>query len=213
MQESSPFWGITDQMLWGDLKPGERSALFVQQGRSPVYFFYLNTAPPELPEIAGVEAEPVRIELPEWAALGSGKLGLVQALIYDQCRVNNGYPYALTRADELAVIMNEEREALETMILQAVSRYEMPFPRLSRKAEQKRIARGPFRRRARLWTVIREAGWSAPAAANPALRRRVGGAPLLRRGPPMPRARRTRTRPPRPRLRDVAHTGLSYAFL
>lgn len=143
----SPFQGITDQMLWGDLKPGERSALFVQQGKSPVYFFYLNTASPETLPIADLEAEPARIELPDWVALNRDKLGLVHALVYDQCRINNGYPYALTRADELAVILNEEREALEMMILQAASRQEMPMPRVSHKAEQKRIARGQFRRR------------------------------------------------------------------
>ena len=138
---------ITDQMLWGDLKPGERSALFVKQGRFPVYFFYLNTAPPDSLQMAEVEAEPTRIELPEWVAMNNGKLNLVHALVYDQCRMNNGYPYVLTRADELAVILNEEREALETMILQAVSRHEMPMPRFSHKAAQKRIARGQFRRR------------------------------------------------------------------
>jgi hypothetical protein len=143
----SPFQGITDQMLWGDLKPGERSALFVQPGKSPVYFFYLNTAPPDTLQIAGVEAEPTRIELPGWVALSNDKLRLVHGLVYDQCRINNGYPYALTRADELAVILNEEREALETMILQAASRQEMPMPRVSYKARQKRIARGQFRRR------------------------------------------------------------------
>jgi hypothetical protein len=147
MPTISPFLGITDQMLWGDLKPGERSALFVEQGKLPVHFFYLNTAPPDTLHIAEVEAEPTRIELPNWAALSSDKLDLVHALVYDQCRINQGYPYALTRADELAVILNEEREALEMMILQAVSRHGMPIPRISHKAAQKRIARGQFRRR------------------------------------------------------------------
>jgi hypothetical protein len=147
MPAISPFLGITDQMLWGDLKPGERSALFVEQGKSPVCFFYLNTTPPDTLQIAEVEAEPARIELPDWVALSNDKVGLVHALVYDQCRMNNGYPYALTRADELAVILNEEREALETMILQAVSRHGMPIPRFSHKAAQKRIARGQFRRR------------------------------------------------------------------
>ncbi len=143
----SPFLGITDQVLWGNLLPGERSALFCQPGPLPAYFFYLNTAPPDPPPLPGVESEPARIEVPEWVALSPKKLGWVHALVYDQCRINNGYPYALTRADELAIILNEEREALEAMILRAMSQEGMALPRLSPKAAQKRVARAPSRRR------------------------------------------------------------------
>jgi hypothetical protein len=143
----SPFAGITDQVLWGDLQPGERSALFVGAGQPPVYFFYLNTDLPDAPRLPDVEAEPARIELPEWVALSTEKLGWVHGLVYDQCRLNNGYPYVLSRADELAIILNEEREALETMLLQAMSGQGLPLPRLSPKERQKRITRAPFRRR------------------------------------------------------------------
>lgn len=145
--EPSPFAGLTDQMLWDDLGPGQRSALFLQPGPLPVYFFYLNTEPPDWQRPAGAPAEPARIELPEWVALSPEKLSQVHALVYDQCSVNNGYPYALTRADELAIIPNQEREALEAMILRAMSRHGMSLPRLSHKAAQKRIARAPSRRR------------------------------------------------------------------
>jgi hypothetical protein len=143
----SPFSGITDQTLWGDLRPGERSALLSEGGTSPVFFFYLNTQPSDGPVLPHSEAEPARIELPEWAALNPGKLGWVHALIYDQCRINNGYPYVLSRADELAIIRTEEREALEMMLLQAMSRQGMPLPRLSYKEAQKRITRSLSRRR------------------------------------------------------------------
>jgi hypothetical protein len=145
--DPSPFRGLADQTLWGDLQPGERSALLLQPGTLPVYFFYLNTDPPEWPRVPGVESEPARIEVPEWVALSPEKLGWVHAVVYDQCRINNGYPYALTRADELAIILNEEREALEAMLLQAISRQGMPLPRVSPKAAQKRVARAPARRR------------------------------------------------------------------
>jgi hypothetical protein len=141
------FQGITDQTLWGDLKPGQRSAVFAQPGALPVYFFYLNTEPPDWLPASGVEAEPARIEVPEWVALSPEKLYWVHALVYDQCCINNGYPYALTRADELAIILSEEREALEIMILQAMIRQGMPLPRVSLKAAQKRVARAPSRRR------------------------------------------------------------------
>jgi hypothetical protein len=75
------------------------------------------------------------------------RLGWVHSLVYDQCRINNGYPYVLSRADELAIILNEEREGLETMLLQAMGRQGMGLPRPSPKAAQKRIARAPSRRR------------------------------------------------------------------
>ena len=154
--EPSVFQGVTDQVLWGDLAPGERSALFVRgtaanrdfQARGHrVYFFYLNTEPPDWPQVPGVDGEPARIEVPEWVASRPEKLAWVHALVYDQCCLNNGYPYALSRADELAIILNEEREAIETMILQAMSRQGMLPPRVSFKAAQKRIARAPSRRR------------------------------------------------------------------
>jgi len=143
----SPFTGITDQALWGDLRPGERSALMSDGGSPPVYFFYLNTQPPDLPLPPEAEAEPARIEIPDWVAHSREKLEWVHALVYDQCSINGGYPYALTRADELAIILSDEREALEMMILQAASRQGAPFPRTSFKEAQKRIARAPLRRR------------------------------------------------------------------
>jgi hypothetical protein len=143
----SPFMGLTDPMLWGDLQRGERSPLFLEAGETPVYFFYLNPEPPNGPLLPGIETEAARIEVPEWVALNPNKLDWVHSLVYDQCRLNNGYPYALTRADELAIILNEEREALEAMFLQAMIRQGLPLPRLSPKERQKRVARAPFRRR------------------------------------------------------------------
>jgi hypothetical protein len=145
--QPSPFRGITDQMLWSYLQPGERSALFFQEGTPPVSFFYLNTEPPDWPRGPGAESEPARIEVPEWVALSPDRLGWVHSLVYDQCCINNGYPYVLSRADELAIILNEEREGLETMLLQAMGRQGMGLPRPSPKAAQKRIARAPSRRR------------------------------------------------------------------
>ncbi len=142
----SPFLGLSDRMLWGDLRPGERSALLVEQVDPPVYFFYLNPEPREGLSLSGVEAEPARIELPEWVALDPEKLKWVHALVYDQCHINNGYPYALSRADELAIILDEEREALEMMLVQAMGRHGLPLPQPSPKERQKRVARAPSRR-------------------------------------------------------------------
>jgi hypothetical protein len=134
---------LTDRALFGTLQPGERSALLVRgtaanrdfraRGHA-IYSFYLNTG-----------ADVARVEMPEWAALQSERLDLVHTALHDQCRFNNGYPYVLTRADEQAVIQGEEREALEAMIVQAMARHGLDWPELSRKAQQKQVAR--WRRR------------------------------------------------------------------
>jgi hypothetical protein len=136
--------GLTDRALFGDLNPGERSALFVRgtaansdfrdRGHT-IYFFYMNTG-----------SDVARVEVPEWIARDPRRLGLAHAAIYDQCRCNNGYPYVLTRADELAVILGEEREALEGMVMQAMARHGLSLPELSRKAQQKQAARWRRRR-------------------------------------------------------------------
>jgi hypothetical protein len=135
--------GLTDRALFGYLQPGERSALFVRgtaanldfrdRGHA-IHFFYVNT---------GLDV--ARVEVPEWVARDAKQLGLAHAAVYDQCRCNNGYPYVLTRADELAVILGDEREALEGMIMQAMIRNGLRLPELSRKAQQKQAAR--WRRR------------------------------------------------------------------
>jgi hypothetical protein len=136
---ATPFRGLVDRALFGFLAPGERSATFVRgtganrdfraRGHS-VYFFYLNTG-----------SELARVEVPEWVARDAGRIGLVHAAVYDQCRCNEGYPYVLTRADELAVILGAEREVLEEMIARAMARHGLHLPELSAKAQQKRVAR------------------------------------------------------------------------
>jgi len=131
--------GLTDRALFGYLPAGQRSALFIrgtaanEQFRARghrVYFFYLNTG-----------ADLARVEVPQWVALDSEQLDLVHSAICEQCRVNNGYPYVLTRADEQAVILGNERELLEGMIIQSMMRNGLSVPELSRKAQQKQVAR------------------------------------------------------------------------
>ncbi len=137
------FRGLADRALFGFLKPGERSALFVrgtaanlefQRRGHSVLFFYLNTG-----------TDLARVEVPEWVARQPTQLDTVHAAVYNQCTFNQGYPYVLTRADELAVILGDEREGLETLIVQAMIRHGMRWPELSRKAQQKQVAR--WRRR------------------------------------------------------------------
>ena len=85
--------------------------------------------------------ELARVEVPEWVVGQPEALNLVHAAVFEQCRFNNGYPYVLTRADEQAVIAEEEREVLEAMIIRAMARHGLPLPELSRKAQQKQVAR------------------------------------------------------------------------
>jgi hypothetical protein len=136
--------GLTDRALFGQLGPGQRSALFVRgtaanQGfrvkGHAIHFFYLNTG-----------SDLARVEVPEWVARRPEQLDLAHAAIYDQCQFNKGYPYVLTRADEQAVILGEEREALEGMIARAMARHGLAYPELSRKAQQKQVARWRRRR-------------------------------------------------------------------
>ena len=135
--------GLTDRALFAGLPPGYRSALFLrgaganrafQAKGHGIYFYYLNTG-----------TELARVEIPEWIVAIPEAVNLVHAVLYDQCQLNNGYPYILTRADELAVILGEERAALDELVTKALANQGMPLPQLSGKARQKTVAR--WRRR------------------------------------------------------------------
>lgn len=136
---ATAYRGLSDRALFGFLREGERSALFVRgagfnrdflaRGHG-IYYFYLHTG-----------AEIARVEVPEWIARQPHKLGLVHAAVYEQCRFNQGYPYVLTRADELAVILGDERQVLEQMIVEAMARHGLSVPELSAKAQLKKVAR------------------------------------------------------------------------
>jgi hypothetical protein len=115
------FEGLPDQpLLYKLLRPGERSALMVQQspqnklyhdkGESyEIAFFYLNVGGPHDSHLA-------RVEMPMWVARDPALVNLAHALIYDQCQIMWRYPYALTRADELAVVRAHEKSQLNEMI-------------------------------------------------------------------------------------------------
>ncbi len=123
--------GVFDVELFRRLlKPGERSALFIQMSplnkefrRSAgetheITLFYLNTAAPgELPKLA-------RVELPMWVAQDKLLVGEVHTLIYHQCQqLTSRYPYVLTRAHELALVKHEEAQQLNLMIQVTLTRF------------------------------------------------------------------------------------------
>jgi hypothetical protein len=126
-----PLLGVTDRFLFGDenellLKPGHRSAVFSIQSSSAknyqgvlsLHFFYLNAGQDEShPHIA-------RVEIPRWVAEDASMLGLLHAVLVDQCRVMGArpYPYLLHRAHETAVVSNEEKFQVEQMLMQELRR-------------------------------------------------------------------------------------------
>jgi hypothetical protein len=144
-QKGRPFNGlIIDTRIFESLlAPGQRSAVFeLWQGWNRMYrdaghslhLFYLNVGAPLRPAIA-------RVEVPEWVAADPTRLGMAHAAIVDQCRITGiAYPYALTRADELAVIKSDEKANFERMIgVELLRRGIEPAP--SEKAATKAMAR------------------------------------------------------------------------
>jgi len=124
-REPNPLEYLPDRAIFETLAPGARSALFVSP--SPInhdhyrpdhtiHFCYVNLAAEgRAPVIA-------RLELPAWAVEDTGRLALVHGAIVAQARITGDYPYALARADELAYISAQEREAFEAMITTALLR-------------------------------------------------------------------------------------------
>lgn len=143
--------GLIDQrLMFRLLQPGERSAVMVQQspqnkryhdkGESyEIAFFYLNVGHQEGYHLA-------RVEMPMWVARSQPLLDCVHALTFDQCQLMWRYPYALTRADELAVIRAAERAQLDDMIEIELRRNEQLVER-SEKLESKTVRHGRTRYR------------------------------------------------------------------
>lgn len=143
--------GLADQpLMFRLLKPGERSAVMVQQspqnkryhdkGESyEIAFFYLNVGQSGAYHLA-------RVEMPMWVARSQPLLDQVHALTFDQCQLMWRYPYALTRADELAVIRAAERTQLDDLIEIELLRNEQIVER-SEKLESKTVRHGRTRYR------------------------------------------------------------------
>ncbi len=105
---------LSDRLLLQNwLPPGARTARFVQSSSLNeefsraglrIEFFYLNTGP---------DNQILRIEVPGWVADNPSLLNLVHAGILQQCQATGGFPYALARAHELAVVTQTEIKVIE----------------------------------------------------------------------------------------------------
>ncbi|WP_374689527.1 DNA double-strand break repair nuclease NurA [Promineifilum sp.] len=149
---------LTDAGLYATLLgPGQRSPVFVdvsptnrrfaeEDPNIEVCFFYLNAGSSNIiveDELdPGGEARAVaRVDIPRWVADDPVAVAAVHSLIYDQCRILGNYPYALTRADELAVVGRDDEASLNAMIDLAMQRAGLSGSETA-KQSGKEIARG-----------------------------------------------------------------------
>ncbi len=126
--------GLTDADILADmLDEGQRGPLFASMSRINVecygehliHFFYLR-----------VGREVARVELPRWVAEDRAQVDLVHTLVYDQCMKGQGYPVALARAHEQAIVRAADRRAFLGIVEGSLLRAELPASD-SRKRESK----------------------------------------------------------------------------
>lgn len=115
--------GLTDIYLMSRvLKPGQRSAIMTQNSPQnltyktldsdfEIAYFYLNVSDDRNAVIA-------RVDMPMWVARDIREVNDLHALILAQCAIQGRrhYPYALTRADELAYVGTAEKQQLNELI-------------------------------------------------------------------------------------------------
>ncbi len=144
---SSKYRALTDRALFSALLgPNQRSALFASTGRvnredfaqagQRICFFYLNIARSNDPAAARI----VRVDLPEWATQSPALIDKIQNAIYDDCEGTH-FPYVLVRADELAVVSQQEKRNLDSMLAVSISQITGHMPLDSAKAMAKSQSR------------------------------------------------------------------------
>ncbi len=115
---------FADADIYADrLKDGQRGPLHVSLARAnreyygehQIHFFYMRVAD----EIA-------RIEIPKWVATDASLLDRVHAIIYDQAMRGQGYPVALARAHEQAIVKASDRRVFLEMVEQSLIKNEAP---------------------------------------------------------------------------------------
>lgn len=120
------------------LSPGERTVWLkrhspmnrqhAQQGHE-IWFCYLNVGEPGHPVIG-------RVEIPQWATTVREGSTNLHAVLVHQALILHGYPYALARAHELALVTQEDKNALDALLQRRLMEAGLPT-RPSEKARQK----------------------------------------------------------------------------
>ncbi len=135
---------LTDVDLFARLlAPGQRSQLFADLSRdnrqyaehaatNEVCFFYVN--------VASRGSHIARVDIPRWVVDDPVAVDQVHALLVGQCQILNGYPYGLTRADELAVVGRRDQEELENWIALRLAAHGVAAEATA-KAQAKELAR------------------------------------------------------------------------
>jgi len=135
----NPLRQLTDAALMAHfLQPGERSAWFSrptatnqrQAGHGhEIWFCYVNVGDAHTPVIA-------RLEVPRWGAADTDAITTLHAVLLHQAHVLNGYPYALARAHEEALVTTTDKAALDSEIQRRILEQGIVV-RPSEKAQQK----------------------------------------------------------------------------
>ena len=80
-----------------------------------IHFFYLR-----------VSDEIARVEVPQWVAQNAALVDRVHAIVYDQVLRGQGYPVALARAHEQAIVRASDRRVFIQMVEQMLINNELP---------------------------------------------------------------------------------------
>lgn len=144
----SKYRALTDRALFAPLlAPNQRSAIFSNTAvvnreqfarrNQRICFFYMNVA-----RYPGAEAaQIVRVDIPQWVAEQTDLVDRMQMAIYNDCAATL-FPYVLIRADELAVVSQQEKRDFEQMVTAAILKTTGSLPESSAKATQKELSRG-----------------------------------------------------------------------
>lgn len=154
LSQAGAMEGLRDVQFFGRiLKNGQRSALMVQSSPQnkefrdrgenyEIAFFYLKVYNEYTEKI-------VRVDIPMWVARDTKRVEAVHALLLNQCKLQgrNPYPYAITRADELAWVGGKDKRKLEEMVNAQVRRvrHELIGSTLTAKTRGKELARSEKR--------------------------------------------------------------------
>ncbi|MBC8099971.1 MAG: DNA double-strand break repair nuclease NurA [Armatimonadetes bacterium] len=143
------------------LEPGERSAIMVQnsprnlsykrRGASyEIAFFYIKVANAFQSAIA-------RVDIPVWVARDARAVDALHSLLLAQCTMQGRtpYPYALTRADELALVTGKDKAKLDELVRIEMRKKDIAPQVGSAKDQSKNVARSD-KRIYKLRTDIRE---------------------------------------------------------
>jgi hypothetical protein len=131
--------GLVDaDVLAGRLGEGQRGPLFISMSRinvesyreHTIYFFHMR-----------VGRELARVEIPRWVAQDPDQVDLIHAIVYDQAARGDGYPVALARAHEQAVVRSADRRTFQRMLEGSLYRAEAGAS-ASAKKDSKSFIRG-----------------------------------------------------------------------